>query len=314
MVMEITFVNPLYLWFLVAIPLMVLAHFISLRFVRKKALKFANFPAIEYVTGQRILSNNYTLLVVRLITLLFLILGVSGAVLWYEAQAGDSSFALAIDSSGSMMATDFMPSRIDAAKTSAMLFADSVPEQTEISVLSFAGVGFIKQVPTTDFARVRTVISNISIELAGGTAIGTAIISSVNMLSGSQKSKIIVLLTDGQNNVGPSVEEAIAYANDNHVTVYTIGIGTESGGRFPEMNLSFVSVIDSETLSKIASDTQGRYYEAKNESALAAAYKEIATSNVKKIPLNISLIFLATGVILLFVEWGLLNTKYRTLP
>jgi hypothetical protein len=59
-------------------------------------LKFANFPAIEYVTGERILSKNYTLLTIRLVTLFFLILGVSGAVLWYESQAGDATFMLAI--------------------------------------------------------------------------------------------------------------------------------------------------------------------------------------------------------------------------
>jgi Ca-activated chloride channel family protein len=312
--MEITFANPLYLWFMVAIPLMVLAHFISLKFVRKRALKFANFPAIEYVTGERILSKNYTMLAMRLVTLFFLILGVSGAVLWYESQAGDVSFVLAIDSSGSMMANDFQPTRLDAAKSSALVFVDTVSENTDIGVLSFAGVGFIKQALLTDAARTRSSINNVTIEIVGGTGIGTAIISSVNLLSGSSKPKTIILLTDGQNNVGPSVDEAILYANDNQVTIYTIGIGTEGGGSLEEMGLSFVSKLDRDTLVKIAGDTKGRYYEARNETALADAYREIATSNTAKMPFNLSLVFLVVTVILLFAEWGLLNTKYRTLP
>jgi Ca-activated chloride channel family protein len=312
--MEITFANPSYLWFLVAIPLMILAHFVSLRFTRRKALKFANFPAIEYVTGERILSKNYTILAIRLVTLLLLILAVSGAVFWYEGETANMDFVLAIDASGSMMATDFEPTRMEAAKNSALLFIDSVPGQTEIGVLSFAGVAFVKQTPTYDLSKVRGAIKNISTEIVGGTAIGSAIISSVTILTNPGRAKVIILLTDGQSNVGPSVREAINYANENHVTIYTIGVGTASGGGFPEMNISFVSRLDPATLKNISDETKGKYYEATNESELSGAYKEIAKSSTQKIPVNVSLIFLVTALILLFVEWGLINTKYRTLP
>ena len=312
--MEITFANPLYLWFLVAIPLMVLAHFLSLRFTRRKALKFANFPAIEYITGERIFSKNYVLLVMRLATLLLMILAVSGPVFWYEGKASDADFMLAVDSSGSMLAKDFEPSRLEAAKKAALAFTDSVTGKTSIGVVSFAGVSFIKQTPTDDVSRVRDALKNISVELVGGTAIGSAIISSVNLLTNPGRSRIIILLTDGQNNVGPAVDEAIDYANENHIAVYTIGIGTEAGGGFPEMNLSFVSKLDSETLRRIANATHGRYYEARNESGLAEAYKEIALSGTQKLSVNLSLVLLIAALILLFAEWGLVNTKYRTLP
>ncbi|UCC92037.1 MAG: BatA domain-containing protein, partial [Candidatus Aenigmatarchaeota archaeon] len=92
--MEITFANPLYLWFLIVIPLMILAHFVTLRFTSRKALKFANFPAIEYVTGKRILSKNYILLAMRLVILSLLILAVSGVVFWYEGETGQMDFML----------------------------------------------------------------------------------------------------------------------------------------------------------------------------------------------------------------------------
>lgn len=312
--MEMTFANPLYLWFLVAIPLMILAHFVSLRFTRKKALKFANFPAIEYVTGERIFSKNYVLLAMRLVTLLLLILAVSGATLWYEGRTGDTNFVLALDASGSMLAKDFEPSRLEAAKKSALTFVDAAPELTEIGVVSFAGVGFIKQELTPEKARVEDVIKNISVELAGGTAIGSAIISSVNLLVGSEKPRAIILLTDGQNNVGPSIDEAIAYANDNHVAIYAIGMGTEAGGGFPEMNLSFVSKLDPSTLARIANETGGVYYEARNESELSVIYEGIALSGTQKLPVNLALICLVAALGLLFAEWGLVNTKYRTLP
>jgi len=312
--MDITFANPLYLWFLAAIPLLILAHFISLRFTTKKALKFANFKAIEYITGKRILSKNYIMLALRIFTLLLIILAVSGAVLWYEGEASDVDYMLAIDSSGSMLADDYKPNRLESAKNAASLFISSISGETEVGVLSFAGVSFIKQRPTKDIFMASRAVENITIEMVGGTAIGSAIISSTNLLTDSGRSNVIILLTDGQNNVGPSVDEAILYANENHVTVYTIGMGTEEGGELSDIDVAFVSKLDSETLNRIAEETNGKYYRARNESELSEVYETIALSSVKKISFDLSLAFLLIVTILLFVEWGLINTKYRTLP
>lgn len=312
--MEITFSNPLYLWFLVVIPLIVLAHVITLKFTTSKALKFANFRAIEYVTGRKILSKNYLLLILRLVTLFLLILAVSGIAFWYEGETSEMDFMLAIDSSGSMLARDYEPNRLESAKGAAVSFVKSLPPDTEVGVLSFAGVSFIRQRPTKDMSKVSKAIENISIELVGGTAIGSAIISSVNLFTTTEKPKVIVLLTDGQNNVGPSVEEAIRYANENHITVHTIGVGTKEGGGFAEMNLTFISKLDPETLKMIANQTDGKYYEARNESELSEIYEEIALLGVEKIFVNLSLILLIVSMVLILVEWGLINTKYRTLP
>jgi Ca-activated chloride channel family protein len=312
--MEISFTHPSYLWFLVVIPLLVFAHFISLKFVKRKALKFANFQAIEYVTGERLLSKNYVLLILRVVTIFLLVLAVSGATLWYETKTSDIDFVLAIDASGSMLASDFQPTRLEAAKKSALVFVDSIGEGTKTGVLSFAGVSFIKQIPTNDKTKLKEAIENVSVELAGGTAIGSAIISAVNILASSNKAKAVILLTDGQNNVGPSVDEAITFANENHVVVHTIGIGTEQGGGFPEMNLSFVSKLDEETLKKIAEKTNGKYYYARDEEELKEAYEEIVNETTGKLSINIALIFLIIALVLLFGEWILLNTKYRTLP
>ncbi|MEM5871335.1 MAG: VWA domain-containing protein [Candidatus Aenigmatarchaeota archaeon] len=312
--MEITFTNPSYLWFILVIPLIIFAHFISLRFIRRKALKFANFPAIEYVTGERILSKNYTLLLIRLITIFLLILAVSGATLWYEAEISDADYVIAIDASGSMLANDFKPNRLEAAKNSAILFIESVKERSKIGVISFAGISYLKQTLTNDFTKVKESIKNISVELVGGTAIGSAIISSVNLLENSEKAKVLILLTDGQSNVGPSVEEALNYAKEKHVTIHTIGIGTEQGGGFPEMNLSFTSKLDEETLKKIAKETGGNYYYAKTEDEIKNAYEEISTKTKGKLSINLSLIFLILALILLALEWILVNTKFRTLP
>ena len=80
------------------------------------------------------------------------------------------------------------------------------------------------------------------------------------------------------------------------------------------MNLTFVSKLDSDTLKMIANQTYGNYYESKNESQLSEIYEEIALSSTKKISMNLSIVFLISALILLFVEWGMINTRYRTLP
>lgn len=312
--MEITFANPVYMWFMVAIPLMILAHFISLKFSTRKALKFANFRAIEKVTGQRILSKNYILLSLRLATLFLIILSVSGVTLWYEGETSQTDFILAIDASGSMLADDYEPNRLESAKSAAKVFVDTLSYQTNVGVVSFAGVSFMRQRPTSDMFRVGQAIGNISIELAGGTAIGSAIITSVTLLSDPSKSKAVILLTDGQNNVGPSVEEAITYANENHVTIYAVGIGTPEGAGLSEINTSFVSRLDSDTLRSIAERTGGEYYEARDEEQLSEIYMNIALSGSRKISLELSMILLLAALIILFAEWGLVNTRYRTLP
>lgn len=291
---------------------MILAHYLSLRFTKRKAIKFANFPAIERITGKKIFSKNYTLLAMRLITLCLLIFAVTGTTLWYEGQTSDFDFMLAIDSSGSMLATDYAPNRLEAAKGAALLFVDNLPERSTLGVISFAGVSFIKQKPSFDLEKSKRAIENISIELVGGTAIGSAIITSSNLVVESERAKVLILLTDGQNNVGPSIETAIDYANENHLTINTIGIGTEEGGAFP--NLTFVSKLDPTTLNIISNSTGGEYYEARNESELSDAYREIALSSAQKLSVNLSLYFLFIAIVLLFAEWGLANTKYRTLP
>ncbi|MCK5022647.1 MAG: VWA domain-containing protein [Candidatus Aenigmarchaeota archaeon] len=312
--MEIVFANPFYLWFIAAIPLLVLGHFISMKFSTRKALKFANFRAIEKITGQRLLSKNYTLLTLRLVTVFLIILSVSGVALWYETETSESDFMLAIDASGSMLASDYQPNRLESAKSAAKFFVDSLEMNTNIGVVSFAGVSFMKQIPTDDMLNVKRAIENISIELAGGTAIGSAIITSVNLLNDPVRPKVVILLTDGQNNVGPTVEESILYANEKHVTVYTIGVGTDTGSTLSDLNTTFVSKLDSETLQKIADETGGKYYKANNESELSEIYESIAVSGTKKVKFDLSLLFLVIVIIMLFVEWVLVNTKYRTLP
>lgn len=314
--MDITFLHPKYLWFMFSIPFMIVLHLVSLRFTRRKALLFANFEAIKRVGGGfvsgGILKKNIIFLILRCSTLLFITLGLAGVIIWYEGQSTEFDFVLALDASGSMLADDFSPNRLEAAKDAAVLFIDGIATRSKIGVVSFSGTTFVKQRLTDNLASVRESIQAVQIEFASGTAIGDAIVSSSNLFEEGENAKVVIVLTDGQSNVGLLPEEAILYANKNHITVHTLGVATQAGGRFEDIDI--ISRLDESTLEQISENTGGRYFRVGSREEMINAYNEIAATTQKNIPIQLSIHFLVAAMLLLFVEWTLTNTRYRTIP
>ena len=309
--MEITFTHPYYLLLLFSIPILVITHFLSIRYTSKKALKFANFPAIEKITGEKLITKNTTILVTRSIILILAIMAAAGSTLVINKQTTNTDFVLAIDASSSMLATDYSPNRLEAAKQAALSFISNLPSNTPIAIVSFAGTSFVDSQLTDDHSKAKAAINNIEAKRVGGTDIGGAIINSANLLSSSKNSKAVILLTDGRSNVGQSLEEAIEYANDNKITVNTIGIGTAAGGQITE---DILLTLDEETIKNIAIKTSGKYIFAEDSNQLSDAYLTLLDLSTGKVPINLSIIFLISAIILLLVEWGLINTRYKILP
>ncbi len=312
--MEITFTNPIYLWFLVSIPFLILTHFFTLRYVKRRAMRFANFEAISRVTGGQALSKNITLLFIRMFTLLFLILSAAGIILWYRGQSSDYNYVLTIDASGSMLADDIEPNRLEAAKEAAILFVDNLKSRAKIGVVSFSGVGSVEQRLEEDYTKTKETIKNIYIKTIHGTAIGDALVASSNLLVTEDKAKLVILLTDGRENIATEEElrKVIEHLKDEHVTVNTIGIGTSEGGMLP--GIEMISTLDEPTLITIAEETNGKYYRADDKNELEEIYKAMATATEADLPVKLSVPFMLAALALLFLEWGLINTKYRTIP
>lgn len=318
--MYFAFEHSGYLWYLLSIPLLIISHFAFLKYTRKRAIQFANFQALKRVSEQHILTKNYTLLIIRTITLLCIILALAGTTFYYMGDTNNNDFIIALDISSSMSAKDFTSTRLDAAKEYVKTFIDNVESDSAFGVVTFAGVAFIEQLPTRDHSEVKQAIDNINLADVGGTDIPAAIITSTNLLLPSKNGKTIILLTDGSNTVSffnkDPVSEGIAYARLNNVVIHAIGLGTNSGpiGYLPEYyNVS--AIYDEDSLVRLTNETGGQYYYAENNQELSATYNDIL-DDVRKAYIGIELQtwLMTVGLLLIFFEWALISTRFRGLP
>lgn len=301
------------MFLIIGIFVLILTHNISFGWSRKKALNFANFEAITRVTRQTFFPKSWIPLIARSLILLLLILAASGLGVWYTGYSSDFDYILVIDASGSMLANDYDPNRLEAAKEAAISFVDDIQAASKIGVVSFAGSSFVVQTLADEKANVKDSIDSIQVISVGGTAIGDSITLATNMFKTfeSDKGRSVILLTDGQSNVGISVEDAVEYANNNGITINTLGVGTEEGGIIVEGEA--VLQLDASTLEYISSSTGGNSYIVKNKEELRSAYIDILSSTKTRVFFDATSYLILIAFILLLGEWLLSNTKYKTI-
>ncbi len=237
---------------------------------------------------------------------------------------------MAIDVSGSMLAKDLKPNRMEALKDVAADFVEERPND-RIGLVLYASEAYTKTPVTSDKAVVLEAIKAIKYDmvLQDGTGIGMGLATAVNRLKDSKaKSKVIILLTDGVNNAGfIEPETAADIAKQYGIKVYTVGIGTNGMADFPyqmtpsgQILFQMMKVeIDEQLLKTIARKTDGQYFRATSNSKLAEIYASInklETSEIKELRFYDydekfrPFVWLAGFLIL--VELGLRNTVYRS--
>lgn len=315
---HLTFENPLYLILLLLIPVLIFLHFFLLKHSREKALRFANFETLKGVTGNKTITKNIPLLVIRMMVLTAVIIAASGMVMWYETDVNENDFVIAIDVSPSMSAQDIKPSRIGVAKqVSEWLINNS--KTSNIGVVSFSGITFVDSTLITNKNSLRKTIKNIDIMKVGGTDISGAIITSTNLLLNSDKTRVIVLIGDGSDTASAfmekGIEESIDYAKNHHVMVHTVGIGSESGpaGYLPtEYNLT--TVYNEETLKQISNSTEGEFFKISSLNEFKQMYGVDQPTEKGIVPFRLDRNLIIIALVLLFIEWGLINTKFRKIP
>ena len=224
--------------------------------------------------------------VLRMITVALIIIAIarprsSSNVTKTDAEGID--IVLALDVSTSMLARDFTPDRIEAAKNIAIEFISQRPSD-RIGVVVFAGESYTQSPLTTDRATLINLIKEIECGLIDdGTAIGNGLANAVARLKDSKaKSRVVILLTDGVNNSGEITPQTAAeIAKTYGVRVYTIGVGAHGKAPYPVMTPFGVQVmnvdveIDEELLRQVAEETGGQYFRATDNTKLMQIYGEI---------------------------------------
>lgn len=237
---------------------------------------------------------------------------------------------MAIDVSGSMLAKDLKPNRMEALKKVAASFVDERPND-RIGLVVYASEAYTKTPVTSDKAIILQAIESIKYDnvLQDGTGIGMGLATAVNRLKDSKaKSKVIILLTDGVNNAGfIEPETASDIAKQYGIKVYTVGIGTNGMAQFPyaiapngQFLFRMMQVeIDEQLMKNIARKTDGKYFRATSNNKLEEIYAAINTLETTEIE-ELKFYdydekyrpFVWLAGFLLLLELGLRNTVYRS--
>ncbi len=320
-----TFIWPSLLVFLLCVPLLLWVYFRMQQRRRNYASQFGTLGLLRNAKGKAPGGS-------RLVPTAFFLGGI--AILIFSTarpQANvslprlEGTVILTFDVSGSMVADDLKPSRMEAAKTAASQFVKNQPSGVSIGVVAFSDGGIAVQPPTNDHAKTLDTISRLvphrGTSIANGVlvALNSIIVNagdppilktsnngqpqqSVETPQGWYPSSVIVLLSDGENNQNPDPMQAADLAADLGVRVYTVGIGSTAGATITVEGYIVHSQLDEQLMQGIAADTGGKYYNASNEGELFKIYNDLKPKlYIKKEQMEVTSIFAGLGMLTLLV-------------
>ena len=280
------FEYPRLLW-LELLPFLLILHYVYLEW-RQRA---PHLRVSTIVPWQKSGKSVYGVLrhipfLLRTLALVMIIIAIARPRSAGEIERVDSEgidIMLAMDVSTSMLARDFTPDRLSAAKDIAIEFIAQRPYD-RIGIVVFAGESFTQCPMTTDRSTLINLMKEVQTDLIeDGTAIGNGLATAVARMKDSDaRSRVVILLTDGVNNAGEITPQMAAQiAKTYGVRVYTIGVGARGMAPYPVMTPWGVDIqkvqveIDEDLLSEIASSTGGRYFRATDNTKLMEIYNEI---------------------------------------
>lgn len=315
------FANPYLLWLLVLLAPMI-AYYIYRTLKGGAAIRISTVDGVRRAPRTWRYWLRHQPFVLRLAAFALMIVALArpqGVEQQSKTNAEGIDIMLAIDISGSMLARDFQPDRLTAAKEVAGNFiADRHGDRIGLAV--FAGEAFTQSPLTTDKSTLQTLLARLrSGVIEDGTAIGNGLATALNRLRESDtKSKVIILLTDGVNNRGEiSPLMAADIAADMGIKVYTIGVGKRGKAPYPAIdmfgNMTYQMMeveIDEKTLSEIASRTGGKYFRATDKQKLKAIYDEINQMEKSKVEVTDLTIYHEQWVPLLLLALALLVAEF----
>lgn len=336
-----SYLSPHMLWLALVLPLQVAAYLWLLQRRKKTAVRLSHAGVVKQALDR---SNGWRRHVPPLLLLAafaVMVIALARPAAPVVLPAMQQTVVLAVDVSGSMQAPDVAPNRIRASQAAARRFVDVLPRDVRIGLVAYADTAYLVQTPTTKREDVRVAIDRL--QLQGGTAIGEGIVVALAALfpdrdfefshlgmtrripasrlaahgatgaapsppvpPGSDPSAVIVLLTDGQNTMGPDPIAAAQIAASLGIKVYTVGFGTRDGEVTGPEGWSVRVQLDEDTLKQVANVTRGQYFRASNGTELTKVYEGLQGRLVmERKHTEVTALFAGAAALLLIVGAGL---------
>ncbi len=334
---EISFLWPRLLWLLIAMPLLAALYFWLGRRRRRAAAALPSLELADAISTRGTALRQSLPALLWFVALAALLLATARPQATLTLPTRLETIVLALDASGSMRATDLAPNRITAARNAAKTFVDAQPRDVKIGVVAIAAAAAVVQSPTTKREDIKQALERL--EPQRGTALGNGLMialdaalpqANINVEDfinprrgqspggrelkklderGGEKAEprpdasgtaAIILLSDGQSNVGADPLKAAEIAADYGVRIYTVGIGTTDGVVVSADGWSMRTRLDEASLKKIALMTQGEYFQAADAGELKKVYQALSTrlGFVRQQPTEVTALFVALGALL----------------
>jgi Ca-activated chloride channel family protein len=320
-----SFIWPVLLWSLLTIPLLVLLYLRMQQRRKQYALRYGSLGLVQQAAGRGAGSRRHIPAILFLGGLCILLLAMARPQMAVSLPKVEGIVILAFDVSGSMSADDFQPTRMEAAKIVAKEFVERQPTSVQIGIVAFSDSAFSVQLPTNDQASIIASIDRLQPQR--GTSLANGIMVSLNTIAnasgqpttaegedlasspvatptpvpaGTDQSAVIVLLTDGENNMEPDPLAAAQLAADRGVRIHTIGIGSAAGTVLDVNGFTVFTQLDEATLQQVSEITEGLYYNAETEEDLQTIYDNIEPRlKIKQEQTEVTAIFAGLSILIL---------------
>lgn len=359
---------PTSLILLVLIPLLIAVYIWVMRRRRRFTVRYSSLSLVRQAMPRYSRLRRHLPFALFVLAIASLIIALSRPIAIIAVPTDQTTIILSMDVSRSMCSTDVQPNRIQAAENAALSFIQGQKGLTEIGIVAFSSFADLIQPPTTDQQALQSAVQSLTTGFR--TAIGSGILRAIDAIAeidpsvapsvneystqvepepvpkGAYVPDIIVLLTDGVSNTGPTPLEAARQAADRGIRVYTIGFGTAKGGEFPNCNTQFQSAeqfgggfgggggfpgsggfggpgggqggfrrgIDENTLKAVSEMTGGQYYSAESAGELQNIFQNLPTYLIVKHEVTeITAAFAAIGALLAALAIAL-SLRWNPLP
>ncbi len=324
-----SFIWPFMLATLALLPLGLLVYVVSQRRRAQTVARYGSFGLVQTASGAGLGWRRNVPVLFFFLGLFALFFALSRPQAVVSLPRVEGTVMLVFDVSGSMAATDFEPTRMEAAKAAATAFVLEQPTTVRIGVVAFSDSGLAVQAPTDDQASVLAAINRLAPNR--GTAVGSGLAIALETIfasnaqaalqysnltpqpaatptpvpAGTYAPAVVVLLSDGENNARPDPLEVAAAARDRGVRIYAIGVGSPTGVNLEVNGFTVFTQLNEALLRQTAELTDGAYFNAADEAELQSIYSNLQPQLViRDEPLEITALLAGLGIALLLVGGG----------